>query len=220
MRRRARGRAADGAFDERAFDAVYEATLGPVHAHVQRRLHPDRSSVDDVVAEVYVVAARRFDELLVADSQLAWLHAVAHRVLSNHRRSKSRAAALADRAPALGLVPDLADDVVEDAATRHRLQAVGRALEALAEIDREIVLLTAWEGLSRAEVAAVLGITDDQVRSRLHRARKKLEAATEGSADAASLAEADRDRDVFSDPDTNRVRRRTTGATRHEGHQP
>jgi RNA polymerase sigma-70 factor (ECF subfamily) len=50
------------------------------------------------------------------------------------------------------------------------------ALARLRPADREVLLLTAWEGLDAAQVAAVLGCTPQAVHTRLHRARARLRA--------------------------------------------
>ncbi|MEA2454226.1 MAG: hypothetical protein QOI45_488, partial [Thermoleophilaceae bacterium] len=54
--------------------------------------------------------------------------------------------------------------------------AVRAALARLEEEDREILRLTTWEGQTPSEIAAVLGVPGVSVRSRLHRARKRLRA--------------------------------------------
>lgn len=48
------------------------------------------------------------------------------------------------------------------------------ALEALPEPDRQVLRLSAWDGLEVTEIAAVIGITPSGVSSRLHRARRRL----------------------------------------------
>ncbi|MCW3017623.1 MAG: polymerase, sigma-24 subunit, subfamily, partial [Solirubrobacterales bacterium] len=58
----------------------------------------------------------------------------------------------------------------------HRVAAVRAALARLDEEDREILRLTSWEGLTPTEIAAVLQVPGVTVRSRLHRARKRLRA--------------------------------------------
>ena len=54
---------------------------------------------------------------------------------------------------------------------------INRALFALSESDREMLMLVAWEDLSHGEVAQVLNITPNNARVRLHRARTNLSAA-------------------------------------------
>jgi RNA polymerase sigma-70 factor (ECF subfamily) len=73
-----------------------------------------------------------------------------------------------------------------------RAQLVLRAFSRLGEKDREILALTAWEGLTPAEIAGVLGMTANRVRVRLHRARAKvrrqLRPATEARRHRAAVA--------------------------------
>ena len=59
-------------------------------------------------------------------------------------------------------------------ATDERAALLRTALGALRETDREILMLVAWEELSHAEIAQVLGISANAVAIRTHRARKRL----------------------------------------------
>jgi predicted DNA-binding protein (UPF0251 family) len=54
------------------------------------------------------------------------------------------------------------------------IEEVRQALARLSADDRELLLLTNWEGLSPTEVAVAMGIPAGTVRSRLHRARQQL----------------------------------------------
>ena len=63
------------------------------------------------------------------------------------------------------------------------------ALGMLAEADREVLLLAAWEQLEPAEIATVLGITRTAARSRLHRARVRLREQLGADAEPVVLAQ-------------------------------
>ncbi len=127
------------------------------------------------------MAWRRRDELPAVP--LPWLYGVARKVLANHRRGAGRREALADRAGAH--TAPFAPDPAEAIGVRADLV---RALATLSENDRELVLLVAWEGLSVAEAAAILGCRDGTAAVRLHRARKRLQRAlSEDDAPFASL---------------------------------
>jgi RNA polymerase sigma-70 factor (ECF subfamily) len=130
-----------------------------VRAYVLRRTAPE--AADDVVADVFLVAWRRLDE--VPADPLPWLLGTARRVLANRRRSQQRAFALRDR-----LVSEPASGAAAPAGTDHRVAG------ALAERDRELLMLIAWEGLSVTEAAEVLGVRAGTVAVRLHRARQRF----------------------------------------------
>jgi RNA polymerase sigma-70 factor (ECF subfamily) len=66
---------------------------------------------------------------------------------------------------------------------------VREALDALPEADREVLLLTAWEGLAAPEVGVVMSLTPPTVRSRIHRARTRLRKALEDELKTASKEE-------------------------------
>jgi RNA polymerase sigma-70 factor, ECF subfamily len=158
------------------FEALARESLEPLRRYLARRT--DAETAADVLGDTLLVAWRRFDD--VPAEPLPWLYGVARKVLANHRRGAERRSALADRARAHAtpFAPDPAD------AVGLRADLV-RALAGLSETDRELVRLVAWEGLSVAEAADVLGCRRGTAAVRLHRARKRLRAAL---SDAPALA--------------------------------
>jgi RNA polymerase sigma-70 factor (ECF subfamily) len=96
---------------------------------------------------------------------LPWLYGIARRVLANEQRAANRRLALITRMAAQPAPPD-----GSAAPDRDILEA----LAALREIDREALLLTAWEGLSAREAATVVGCSATAFAVRLHRARRRL----------------------------------------------
>jgi RNA polymerase sigma-70 factor (ECF subfamily) len=145
---------------QRDFADLYAAHAPRVLAFCLRRT--TRDFAEDALAETFAVAWRRRDDL--PREPLPWLLGVARKVLANQRRAASRRQALAQR---LAAVPPIAPaDTVGP--------PVVEALETLSAADREVLMLTAWDGLSAAEAATVLGCSPLAVRLRLSRARKKL----------------------------------------------
>lgn len=161
---------ADEASEEQRFTAMYDDCRQRVWAYAASRA--GRQHADEVVSETFAVAWRRFGD--VPDPALPWLLGVARNVLrDNHRaevRRESFAAELSRWAPRPG--GDIAEDVAE------RL-AVVRAMAALPEDDREILILVAWQGLAPREAARVVGCSAAALRVRLHRARRRLVHAVE-----------------------------------------
>jgi RNA polymerase sigma-70 factor (ECF subfamily) len=113
---------------------------------------------------VFLIAWRRLDEL--PPDPLPWLLGTARRVLANRRRGAQRAHALHDR-----LDSRRRPSEAVPAALDHRVAA---ALSELGARDRELLMLIAWEGLSVAETAVVLGARAGTVAVRPHRARQRF----------------------------------------------
>jgi RNA polymerase sigma-70 factor (ECF subfamily) len=155
---------------EARFNRLYELHLDAVRAYAWRRAP---GVADEIVAETFLVAWRRLDEL--PDDVLPWLIGVARNVRANLRRGDRRRNALAERLGPEAPNGDMATSVVERDALRS-------ALAGLSEGDREILLLTAWDDLDRGQVAGALGCSRANVAVRLFRARRRLEAAVAGQA--------------------------------------
>ena len=151
--------------DERrrcAFEQLFADHLRTVSAYVRRRASADE--VDDVVAETFLVAWRRLED--VPPEPKGWLLGVARRVLANQRRATARRAALTASAAAT-MSPGA-----------HAAEGGSRALRALAKLserDRDLLLLAAWDGLTADEIAAVVGCSRAAAKVRLHRARRRLQ---------------------------------------------
>jgi RNA polymerase sigma factor (sigma-70 family) len=131
------------------------------------------SDAQDAVAEVFLTAWRRLDELPEGDAARVWLYATARRVIANQRRSSRRRVALHER-----LVLEAASAPPESPPDREEA-LVHEALRRLGPRDREVLLLAEWEGLSPAQIATVLGSPAVTARGRLHRARRRFRAVFE-----------------------------------------
>ena len=143
------------------FERLYRGYGVDVLAYLRRRATPELA--DDGLAETFLVVWRRLDE--VPDEPRAWLLSVARRVLANQRRSFRRQGALVERMSMERPLP-VASEVERD--------SVLDALSKLRSVDQEVLLLVAWDGLTSAEAARVVGCSAVAVRLRLHRARRRL----------------------------------------------
>lgn len=161
------------------FEALYEQHASAVKGYAMRRTDPARA--DDVVAEVFLVAWRRLDD--IPEEPRPWLFGVARRVLANERRRVSRQGVAFERLePGLGL----GEDPAEAAELADR--PLREALANLSEADRDALLLTAWEGLSHRDAARALGVREATFSVRLYRARRRLARAL-GSGRTASTSQ-------------------------------
>ncbi|NEA51424.1 RNA polymerase sigma factor [Streptomyces sp. SID10815] len=153
--------------DEQRFTALYRAHHPAVQAYVRRRLD-SRHGVDDVVAEVFLTAWRRLEDV-PPRAALPWLYATARRLLANTRRAEQRRLNLSEAVArhSVGRVDDPADGVAGHL-------ALADAFGALREQDREVLRLVLWEELPPRQAAKALGCTAAAFHVRLHRARTRL----------------------------------------------
>jgi len=133
-----------------------------------RRLD-DPADVEDLVAETFVVAWRRIDEIPDRDAELFWLYAIARRVLANQLRGRERSLRLEAR-----LAAERELGVDEPRFAEEDLAALMRALSRLTPEERELVELAYWERLSYREIGLVVGCNDKAAGVRLTRARSRL----------------------------------------------
>jgi len=158
------------ASEEDLFVILYNRFHREVYAYCRRRVNAE--AVDDAVAETFLTAWRKWSQVPPIEEALPWLYGVAYRVLLHHWRSTSRRKRLTEKLTSLGAPPEnLPEDLI---VFRTESRQILGAIERLKHTDQEILRLTAWEQLSQAEIAAVLGISLGAVRQRFYQAKKNL----------------------------------------------
>lgn len=163
--------------DSGAFDEVYEWLRERVLRFLVR-LAQRRDVADDLAQEVWLRLARTAPRLAPDTRLAAWLFTVARNLYISHWRAARVSEQLAgDLLPPGAPPPSPFDDAAGSQASR----SVERALAALPDAYREILLLCAVEGLAPREAATVLGITPEAARQRLARARAMIEATLDPS---------------------------------------
>ncbi|WP_243717024.1 RNA polymerase sigma factor [Actinomadura darangshiensis] len=150
------------------FEELYEAHLGHVTGYVRRRTG-DADDAADVIAETFLVAWRRLDDVPPGEKARFYLYGVARRTLANLHRGQRRHRDLTAKI-GRNLAADLAAAPIPD----PEYPEISAAFGALPEDDRELLALASWEGLDNGQIATVLGVTRNAVRIRLHRARRRL----------------------------------------------
>lgn len=141
-----------------------------IHRFFTRRMRGTSGVIDadDLTAEVFAIAWRKRADV-PHDATLPWLYGVARRVLGNHLRRRSDVTTETDDDfdGVLDEWSDPGDLVTEDLHLRAAWQQLGIR-------DRQILALVAWEGLSEAGVADVLGLTVGGASSAISRARQRF----------------------------------------------
>jgi RNA polymerase sigma-70 factor (ECF subfamily) len=164
-------RARDG--DEDAFGVIFDRYADRIFRFCFRRT-ADAQLAEDLTSVVFLEAWRR-RSTVSPDSVAAWLFGVALNVVRNGNRSVQRHAIALSRLPPPTVEPDFADEVVDRADIEAEMRSVLDAVAVLPSLDQEIIAFCIWDELSTREAAQALGMSEGAVRTRLHRARRRLE---------------------------------------------
>lgn len=160
-----------------AFDRLYRSSRDDLYAYVAGLLR-DSAAAEEVTAAAFERAYRkrhRFDP--ERGEPRAWLFGIARNAALDELRRRGRQAELAaEPADLHGL------GAPEGAEHSERRLAVAVALERLAPRERELIALKFFAGLGNAEIAQVLGISESNAGTKLHRAMTKLREACDGTA--------------------------------------
>ncbi|HEY1766575.1 MAG TPA: RNA polymerase sigma factor [Terracidiphilus sp.] len=164
---------ADGRAEEAALAALVDQYAGALY-RVAFSVLRNPADAEDAVQEAFLRVLRHRDTLDQVRDHRVWLiRIVWNIVLDRKRRAKTRpetddVTELARVLPANGLSAE-----ERAAAAQHHAQVLA-CVEQLPPKEREVLQLSAFEELSSVEIAAVLGITESSVRSRLFRARNLM----------------------------------------------
>ena len=154
------------------FEELYRSSRDDVYAYVFSLLR-DRSAAEDVTAVAFERAYRRrrtFDRR--RGEERGWLFGIARNAALDELRRRSRHARLAVEPADAGVEP-----VFEEADVALRRTAVRQALASLSGREREIVALKFHAGLTNGELAQVLGVSESNAGTLLHRVMEKLRRA-------------------------------------------
>ncbi|MES4907172.1 MULTISPECIES: RNA polymerase sigma factor [unclassified Streptomyces] len=158
--------------DPTAFEPLVARHSAALHGYLVRRAP---GAADDLLAELWLRAyegRHGFDA--ARGTARAWLFGVARHVLAAHWRRLETEAPPGSAQFAEGIASDpwhAVDQRLDAAAVAPVLR---HALTKLPAVERELMLLIAWEQLTPTEAASVVGVPAGTARSRLHRARTRL----------------------------------------------
>jgi RNA polymerase sigma-70 factor (ECF subfamily) len=161
------------------FEAWYDQHRAVVYRYVRFRV-ATREAAEDVTSDVFMKALRsidRYDATLA--SPRTWLLRIARNAVTDHLRALRRRGSLH---VSLDRVPDLVADIPsqdERVLRQERIQTLLNGTQTLRKADQEILSLRYGAGLGNSEIAEALGISNNAVAVRLHRALKRLKDAVE-----------------------------------------
>lgn len=170
------------------FEGWFHEYRGSVYRYVRFRV-ATREVAEDVTSEVFMKALRsihRYDPDIA--SPKTWLLRIARNAVTDHLRALRRRGSLH---VSLDRVPDLVVDAPsqeERMVRQERIQRLLNGTRTLRKADQEIISLRYGSGLDNSEIAEHLGISNNAVAVRLHRALRRLKAAVDGSDNDATSA--------------------------------
>jgi RNA polymerase sigma factor (sigma-70 family) len=164
--------------DPGALASLFDRYGDRIYNHCFRHL-ADWAEAEDATSSVFLEVWRHRRRVRLHDgSVLPWLYGVATNVCRNAGRSRRRYLRAVTSLPAPVAEPDHAEQVSDRLGSEARMRAVLRQIEALPAREREVLGLVAWAGLSYEQAAAALDVPVGTVRSRLSRARARLNQET------------------------------------------
>ncbi len=182
-------RASLRAGDPDAFGVLFDQYARAVY-NLGFRLTANWSAAEDVVSLTFLEAWRLRSRIDPGSEPLRpWLLGIAVNVSRNLARASRRHDAALTRLPPPPLVPDFADEVAGRLDDQARLREAGKALNVLSRGEREVIALCVWSELDYASAARALGVPVGTVRSRLSRARRKLQKLVQASWEPAGGCE-------------------------------
>ncbi len=160
-----------------AFEDLYRRNRDPVYAYVAGLVR-DRAAAEDVTALAFERAYRRrcsFDPK--RGSRRGWLFGIARNAALDELRRRRRLATLRSDP-----VDDTAFPPEQGAEAALRRAALRSAIASLEARERELVALKFFAELTNSEIAAVIGISETNAGTRIHRVVEKLRRACDEAA--------------------------------------
>ena len=157
------------------FEELYRSSRDDVYSYVAGLLR-DRSAAEEVTATAFERAyrrRRRFDP--ERGSPRGWLFGIARNAALDELRRRGRHVEMEGEP----VDPD-APSGADEAEASLRRATLAAALSGLSPRERELVALKFFAGLSNAEIAGVIGVSESNAGTRLHRVVTKLREACDG----------------------------------------
>lgn len=160
--------------DSNAFAALFDRHRDRVFWHLRRAID-DPGHAEDLTATVFLELWRRRSAARIVDeSLLPWLLVTASNLARNANRSTRRYRRFLARLPQPEASPDFQDDVAHSIDALASGAKLRESLQALPAVDRQLIELTAFDGLTLTQASEALGISYGAAKTRLSRARSRL----------------------------------------------
>ena len=166
--------------DDSAFDILVEKYQKSVHALAWRKIG-DFHYAEEITQDTFLRAYQKLSTLRNPSQFLRWLYVIANRLCLNWLRKQKPAKQMQslEDTPMEEVMKSVYGRYVleqrETEATEHRFEIVKKLLEKLPESERTVMVLHYLGEMTMKEIGKFLGVSVETIKTRLHRARKRLQ---------------------------------------------
>lgn len=140
----------------------------------------DSSEVDDLTQETLMRVARSWENFRGESALSSWILQIASNVCADYYRRKSARPQLSNSEKPLSVKP-AADNLTKGYENKEMGECIINHIDSLPESYRKVLIRHDMEGLKMKSIAQSEGVSENSVKVRLHRARKKLRAMLESN---------------------------------------
>lgn len=153
------------------FEEFYKKFYARAYAYTMRKIQNSQDA-EDLVCNVFLYCYDHFSEYSESKASIGtWLYLILNSRIKNHYRDKKQYVALEAIDEFLGSYDN---DLAKAVELEEMRTALAKALEALSEIQRQIVIYRYFQDCTTAEMARRVGLTEGNVRTQLSRALAKM----------------------------------------------
>lgn len=154
--------------DRGAFGELYDAYVKRIYSAIYYKTH-HKETAEDLTSVTFFKALNKIQSLDASRPFGPWLYSIARNTVTDHYRSLRSTVSVED---AWDLPDD--SDIVRDADVRYQMREVREHMRSLTSLQREIITLRLWEGLSYREIGEIVHASEGSVKVMFSRAMHKL----------------------------------------------
>jgi RNA polymerase sigma-70 factor (ECF subfamily) len=149
-------------------EQVWDAFHGSLQQFIRRRVS-DEFTAEDVLQDVFLKIHQHIETLKDVIRLESWIYQIARNAIIDSYRSRRQTTTLE-----AAEVTDMPEELPDDDVVSELLPCVRAMVKSLPDLDRQALVLTAYQGITQKELAERLGLSFSGAKSRVQRAREKL----------------------------------------------